>query len=469
MKITLIIPPSPFLMDERVFPSLGILKIASSLKENNHDVQLIDLSGKSDFLKSVIDQLKKHIPDVVGITSTTPQFPYTIKINKAIREHFPKLKQVLGGSHPTLVNVSVKKKHPRSEKSWGDILNNFDSVVCGDGEFAVLNAIQPNSQQVVDSDDIKSPMFLTNESFTKSPFPARDLIDLNSYHYYMDGKRTTSLIGQLGCPFACGFCSGRSSPMLRKIRLRTVDSIIEEILSINRTYGYEGFMFYDDELNLNQSMLPLMKRLIELREKGFDFRYRGCVKSQLLTDEQTKYMSEAGFCEVLVGFESGNDRILTNINKKATKKENERCVELLRKYKIKNKFLMSLGHPGENDETCEDTFNWLMQMKPDFFNMTIITTQPGSPYYDNSVLTDGGWKYTCPNGDALYSTDIDYSVTTDFYTGKTGTYKSYVHTDYLTSDDLVEWRDYIETSIRSKYNIPHLTKQESSYDKSMGQ
>jgi hypothetical protein len=31
-KIALVIPPSPFLMDERVFVSLGILKVASALE-----------------------------------------------------------------------------------------------------------------------------------------------------------------------------------------------------------------------------------------------------------------------------------------------------------------------------------------------------------------------------------------------------------------------------------------------------
>ncbi len=33
MRICLIIPPSPFLLDERVFVQLGILKIASVLEQ----------------------------------------------------------------------------------------------------------------------------------------------------------------------------------------------------------------------------------------------------------------------------------------------------------------------------------------------------------------------------------------------------------------------------------------------------
>ena len=130
---------------------------------------------------------------------------------------------------------------------------------------------------------------------------------------------------------------------------------------------------------------------------------------------------------------------------------------------------MSLGHPGESDKTCEDTYNWLLKMKPDYFDVSIITTQPGSFYYDNSILTDNGWMYKCPNGDVLYSDDLDYSVISDFYKGMIGKYTSHVFTDYLTADNLVKWRDYIETNIRSKLNISYPTKKEISYDKSMGQ
>jgi len=44
-RVGLIIPPSAFLLDERVFVSLGLLKIASVLERRGHAVQVLDLSG----------------------------------------------------------------------------------------------------------------------------------------------------------------------------------------------------------------------------------------------------------------------------------------------------------------------------------------------------------------------------------------------------------------------------------------
>ena len=76
--------------------------------------------------------------------------------------------------------------------------------------------------------------------------PARDLLDIDSYHYSIEGNKATSLIAQLGCPFKCAFCGGRYSPFLRRIRNRGVESIISEVEHLYLTYGYTGFMFYDD-------------------------------------------------------------------------------------------------------------------------------------------------------------------------------------------------------------------------------
>src|SRR4030095_3485421 len=101
---------------------------------------------------------------------------------------------------------------------------------------------------------------------------------------------------------------------------------------------------------------------------------------------------------------SGSPRILHNINKKATREDNTRCMEIARRHDLKVKALMSIGHPGESSETVRDTRDWLMEVKPDDFDVTIITTYPGCEYYDSAVPVDGRpgeWVYAV-NGDRLY-------------------------------------------------------------------
>ena len=88
---------------------------------------------------------------------------------------------------------------------------------------------------------------------------------------------------------------------------------------------------------------------------------------------------------------------------------------------------MSIGYPGESAETVSETHQWLLQVKPEDFDVTIITTYPGTPYYDDAIRhseKENVWEYTI-YGDRLYSYDVDYTVTADYYKGDpNGGYRS---------------------------------------------
>ena len=52
-KICLIMSPSPFLLDERVYMSLGILTVAAVLEQKGYAVDMLDLSGISNYLDAI--------------------------------------------------------------------------------------------------------------------------------------------------------------------------------------------------------------------------------------------------------------------------------------------------------------------------------------------------------------------------------------------------------------------------------
>ena len=469
MTVCLIIPPSPFLLDERVFTSLGILRVAACLEQKNIDVDVLDLSGIENYTEAVEDYCKTTDAETFCLTATTPQMPSAMRIVETIRDG-KDVRIILGGPHPTLVNAAVKKGSTRAIRAMDDLEDIFDAVVCGDGERSIFTALERDG--IIDADDPKSELFLTNASLNDLPFPARHLIDLDSYHYEIEGERATSLICQLGCPFGCGFCGGRASPMLRRVRTRTTENVIAELRHLYETYGYKGFMLYDDELNVNPQMIPMMDAITKLQEDlGVSFKLRGFIKSQLFTQQQGVAMYRAGFRWILTGFESGSPRILQNIQKRSTREENTRCVEIARRTGLKVKALMSLGHPGESLETIEDTRRWLMENRPDDFDVTIITPYPGSPYYDDAVQNEAGdWVYE-QTGDKLYAKEVDYFQTADYYKGDPdGGYQSYVWTDTLSSDMLVSERDRLERDVRKALGINYNASAPAvRFEHSMGQ
>lgn len=281
------------------------------------------------------------------------------------------------------------------------------------------------------------------------------------------------MIAQLGCPFGCGFCGGRMSPFLRRIRMRTSENIMQEMVHLYETYGVTGFMLYDDELNVNPKIIELMDLIAATQRRlGVEFRLRGFIKAELFTDQQAKAMYDAGFRWILVGFESGHERILTNIQKQASQADNTRCMEIAKRHGLKVKALMSVGHPGESKETVRATADWLLSVKPDDFDATVITTYPGTPYFDEAIETQPGvWTYTYPkSGDRLHSLEVDYREVAEYYKGVPGEYTSYVYTDDLTAEELVRQRDWLEAYVRSELGIPYNTAAPAvRYEHSMGQ
>ena len=256
------------------------------------------------------------------------------------------------------------------------------------------------------------------------------------------------------------------SPMLRRIRTRPASSVIAEMMYLHEHYGVRAMMLYDDELNVNRGMVDLMR---QIAATGVGWRLRGFVKAELFTAEQANAMYAAGFRWLLCGFESGSPRILRNINKKAMLEENTRMLHLAHAAGLKVKALMSFGHPGESEETVLATRDWLLQEKPDDFDCTVITTYPGTPYYDGAVHVGEGTYAYGYKGDMLYSQDVDFTQEQAYYKGIPGEYHSFVWTDFLTRERLAQMRDEVEDEIRGKLGIAYPGAVAKTFDASMGQ
>lgn len=490
-RIALCNPPSNFLTDQRVFINLGILKVASSLEERGTIVHMLDCNGVPNYLQTTEAFARKTKARRFGFTATTPQLPQTVKMIKRVRKVRPDAIIILGGPHVTLAHAAWKKeqkngiKNGRAAAAMRQFEKVADVIVSGDGEDAIFAACHPNAPKIIDADIIGGQFFLTDDRLDKTLWPARHLVDVDSYRYTIDGAPALSLIAQLGCPYGCGFCGGRNTRMLRKIRTRSDENILAEMEHLWHIRGKPslmGFMFYDDELNVNPEVVRLMRGIRALQDKlskeaGYwvRFRLRGFIKSNRFTDEQAAAMFEAGFRWILIGFESGSEKILTNINKAATRAQNTRCIEIAKRHGLKVKALMSIGHPGESPETIEETHQWLREMaeimntreeKNFDFDLTVITAYLGTPYYDeairNPALSDKlgmeiwTYRFKLKNGEMsepLHQIALDYTKSVANYKGKPGEYKAYVFTDTLTPEQIVELRDKIEVSVRAEFGI----------------
>ena len=224
-KILLITPPSPYLLSDKAIVPLGILYVASMLRKQKYDVEVLDLTGLKNYQKSVLDYASKEY-DAYGLTATSPDFGQAVHILDLIKSVDTKNKVILGGPHATVGPQTC-------------LPHKFDKIVAGDGWTGAKLAIEDESKEQL----IFAPML---ENFDDAPFPARDLIDMDSYEYYIGGNIATNVMTQLGCPYGCAFCSGRAQPEYRRMRLRSIPNVMKELDMLHDQYGFDTFMIYDD-------------------------------------------------------------------------------------------------------------------------------------------------------------------------------------------------------------------------------
>src|SRR3990167_3453610 len=467
MKIALFNPPSPFLLDDLVFPPLGVLQVAAALENAGHDVCVTDLGGKSNYKEATRDVAKLKF-DAYGITTTTQQFPMAIDIYNVIREEDPGKKIIVGGPHPTVMPSSCSM---------------FDVIVLGDGEDAVLEALQTDAPKLIDraSTVVKGTL--------KYILPARHLIDLNAYKYTLYGIKGTSVLTEAGCPFNCSFCCGRSTNFYRRVRTRNPDEFVEELVHLRERYGIGAAMDFSDEINLlTEPLLTLCKKIKPLKMK-----FRAFVKANIFDDRQAEAMAEAGFVELNTGVESGDDRILGVIDKKTTRVINKNFVDLCKKYGMRSKAFMSLSQAGETYESAMNSQEWLLWAKPDDFDITIVSVYPATPYWDNREavgINEQGQricrykkksKIAQEDGATLFFEEVDYTKEFAWYKGRPGEYISHTWTPDLSKGDLTKLRDSIEDRVRKELGIPYpkrysgdflhegnMLTGSSMYDSSMG-
>jgi len=399
VKILLINPPSPFLIDQFAFPPLGILYLAASLEKAGYDPEVVDASGHENEIKNFLaDQTGV---DLCGITSTTPQYPYAQKIKDAIKEKNPKCIVVAGGSHPS----SVREKC---------IKDGFDSVVVGEGENAIVEIarkIEAGEQigKISKCDYIKN--------LDSIPFPDRKKIDIRRYGYDVAGGKATTIITSRGCPYACAFCS--KDVWGGPVRFRSVDNVVEEIKVVMDDFGFDRLLILDDIINLSNSRLTELCKKIE----PFGLKWRCYIRANNVTKELLQTMKQAGCVEVGIGVESGSQKILDNVNKKTTVEMNTKVVQMCKEAGIICNVFLMIGLPGETRETVEETRKWFEKVRPQKFGYNIFAPYVGTP------ITQFPEKFDIQ----LHDMPDEKS----WVKGRSGEYNAFVSTSNLTAEEIL--------------------------------
>ncbi|MCL5256397.1 MAG: B12-binding domain-containing radical SAM protein [Chloroflexi bacterium] len=364
MRVALIVPPSPFLIDQKAFPPLGVLYLASALESQGVKVRVIDFGGKEGEIEEYASSLETA--DLYGLTATTPQYPWARRVLAALRKTGHSSPIVIGGAHPSSA--------PEECQADG-----FDCVVAGEGERAIVELASLVQRGLPIPPSLRMPYI--RQIDTIAP-PARHLLPIHGYGYRIDGGRATTLMTSRGCPFSCAFCS--KDVWQRGARLHSVDYVLAELHSIIDQYGFDHFLFLDDLITINKN------RLLALCEgiRPLGIKWRCYARADTTTKEMLIAMKDAGCIEVGVGIESGSQKILDVVSKGTTVERNTEFVLHCKEIGLPVNVFIMIGLPGETYETVEETRRWMATVRPDRFGFNIFAPYVGTPIHNHPERYD---------------------------------------------------------------------------------
>jgi len=187
----------------------------------------------------------------------------------------------------------------------------------------------------------------------------------------------------IGCAHnGCTFCSMFKD---KKFRIRPVEEVIEDLQWARKRYSrVEKFFLADgDALVLsNENLMVILNTINELFPECRQTTVYGSPQDVLRKkDTELQELRKAGVKIIYIGAESGNDVVLSNINKGATRAEIIEAVKKIEAAGIKASvtFISGLGGKDLWREHAIDTGTMISEMNPTYVGLLTLMLDDAAP------------------------------------------------------------------------------------------
>ena len=341
----------------------------------NIEIEAYDECNTVIDVEAVIRQIRAAGGGFIGLVGVqSNQFPRALDLGRQFRA--AALPVVIGGFHVSGC-ISMLPELPPDLKEALDL---GITLFAGEGEGRIADLLRDIAAGTL------HPIYnhlgeLPNMAAATLPLLPRRIVSRVAGLY-------TSFDAGRGCPFECSFCT-IINVQGRKSRYRTADDV-EAIVRANAAQGIKRFFVTDDNFARNKNWLPILDRLIQLREQqGFKIR--------LLLQVDTMCHRIPGFIEkaaragcktVFIGLENINPESLMGTKKRQNKIWQYR--EMLQAWRRAGVMTWAgyiLGFPTDTPETIARDIEIIKRELPiDMLEFFCLTPLPGSEDHKHLYL-----------------------------------------------------------------------------------
>ncbi|MFD8609676.1 B12-binding domain-containing radical SAM protein [Streptomyces sp. NPDC059631] len=204
--------------------------------------------------------------------------------------------------------------------------------------------------------------------------------------------RTLNYVSSQGCVYKCQFCFELTYQ--RKYSAMAAQDLLDDVVALKAAYGINGVKFYDADWFVN------LRRSIGfcdgLRDRGVGIRWAASInpndilKARRAMLPLLERIAESGCSRLLMGVESGNDRVLADVVRKEITRASILDVAAdIAAHGILGSYTFIVGFPGESDAEMEDTYSLIEELRqldpqPET-RVHLFAPYPGTPLWEQAL------------------------------------------------------------------------------------
>lgn len=360
------------------YPPLGLLYVASALKEAGHEVGVFDgtFRSPSEFRR----ELQAFQPDLVGVYANVITRDVSLQLLAQARELGRA--SIVGGPDPTgdgdayLAAGALAVVRGEGEDTARELVAHLER----EGFDADLRGI-PGLRLARNGDAENTAARDRISALDDLPHPDRDLIGIDQYMEAWKrrhGHSSVSLIASRGCPYHCTWCS--REVFGGTVRQRSPESVLEEIELITERYQPDQLWFADDVLTLNRKWILEVAR--GMKERGLARRFECLSRVDRVDEEVVEALKEAGCFRLWYGAESGSEKMVQAMHKGFTVEKVRESVALTMDKGIEAGLFILIGYPGERVRDLFRTLKMIRELRPHYCGGSVAFPIKGTPFYE---------------------------------------------------------------------------------------
>jgi radical SAM superfamily enzyme YgiQ (UPF0313 family) len=188
------------------------------------------------------------------------------------------------------------------------------------------------------------------------------------------------VLGSRGCPFSCRYYCAYPLVAGGRVRYRSVDNVVAELLHLRRRYGAKAVLFRDPNFTLDTGRTgALCRRMIEL-----DLRMHWACETHLsrLDEDLLDLMHLAGCRAITTGIESRTKDVLKAAHRPDCGEAHlVRVVRHAERIGVRVMAGYVLGNTADTPETIRHTVGYARWLNTSYAQFSVLTPYPGTPFF----------------------------------------------------------------------------------------